>query len=85
MTTQLDNTILKIVPSVALVNVNFAKRPNQKIQRWINLALIKSVAYFPETPEIQLYPLQGTMMSIKNPDSIKDLLNAIASYTVQTV
>jgi hypothetical protein len=46
---------------------------------------MKSIVYFPETPEIQLYPIQGAMISVKNADSINLLLGAIASYTVQTV
>ena len=85
MTTQPDNVILKTVPSVVMVNVNFAKRPNKGIRRWINLALIKSVLYLEDSQEIQLYPIEGAMMSVKDPDSIKELLNAIASYTIQTV
>ena len=85
MNNQPDNVILKTVPSVALVSVNLAKKPTKKIQRWVNLALIKSIIYFPDSDEIQLYPLQGDMMSIKDPHSTKELLSAIASYTVQTI
>ena len=85
MDTQPDNVILKTVPSVVLVNVNFSKRPNKGIRRWINLALIKSVLYLEDSQEIQLYPIEGAMMSIKDPNSVQELLNAITSYTVQTV
>jgi len=85
MTTQPDNVILKTVPSVALVNVNFSKRPNKGIRRWINLAQMKSILYLESPGEIQLFPIQGAMMSVKDPESIQELLNAIASYTVQTV
>jgi hypothetical protein len=85
MTTQLDNTILKTVPSVALVNVNLSRKPTRGIRRLVNLAVMNSILYLEDSQEIQLYPIEGAMMSIKDPDSIKELLSAIASYTVQTV
>lgn len=82
MQTAQDTTILKTVPAAAFVRIEIGTGRKQGINRWVNLANIKTITVMDNIPEIHLYPNSGAMITVKDPASIQEVLNAIASYSV---
>lgn len=78
-----DTVLMRQVPSAAFVNIDIGKGETKGIHRWVNLAVIKSVVWMQERNEIHLYPLEGMIIKISDPESVKAVLGAIASYSIQ--
>lgn len=83
MPTSPDTLLMRQIPSCAFVCVDIGKGKTKKIHRWINLAVIKSVVWMEELNEIHLYPVEGVITKITDEESVKVILGAIASYSIQ--